>query len=100
MHGKGIYTWPNGKRYVGDYVNDKKEGKGVFTWPDGREYDGEWKNGKQHGVGKYKGSDGTTRVGNWENGKRIKWLGKLDNGGTIITLTEDDKKSEALKSDI
>jgi len=24
MHGKGVYTWKDGRRYDGDYLNDKK----------------------------------------------------------------------------
>ena len=43
--GKGVHTWMDGKKYVGDYVGDKKHGKGIFTWPDGRKYDGDWKEG-------------------------------------------------------
>ena len=47
MHGKGIYTWKDGRRYEGDYFNDKKHGFGVYAWADGRRYEGEWKKGKQ-----------------------------------------------------
>ena len=46
MEGSGIYTWPDGKKYEGEYINDKKEGHGIFFWPDGRKYEGGWKNGK------------------------------------------------------
>jgi len=24
MHGKGVYTWKDGRKYEGDYVDDKK----------------------------------------------------------------------------
>lgn len=24
MHGKGVFTWPNGKKYSGEYVEGKK----------------------------------------------------------------------------
>lgn len=54
--------------------NDKKEGEGVFNWPDGKKYDGEWKNSVQHGVGIYKNSKGETRKGEWKKGKRIRWI--------------------------
>ena len=40
MHGKGKYTWPDGRIYDGEYVNDKKEGEGVYSWSDGRQYSG------------------------------------------------------------
>ncbi len=33
-------------RYIGEFVNDKKEGNGTFYWEDGRKYEGEWRNGK------------------------------------------------------
>jgi hypothetical protein len=46
MHGKGIYTWKDGRKYEGEYKNDKKDGYGEYTWIDGRKYAGQWKNGK------------------------------------------------------
>lgn len=46
MHGQGVFTWADGRKYEGDYYDDKKQGRGVFTWPDGRMYNGEWYNGK------------------------------------------------------
>lgn len=57
MHGKGEFTWPDGKKYVGntfknklgDYQDDKKDGYGEFFWQDGKTYKGYWKDGKQHG---------------------------------------------------
>jgi len=42
MHGKGVFSWADGRKYEGDYFDDKKQGQGIFTWPDGRKYDGEW----------------------------------------------------------
>ena len=30
MHRYGVFTWPDGKKYIGQYVNDKKEGYGEF----------------------------------------------------------------------
>ena len=32
MHGKGIFKWPDGRRYEGSYIDDKKEGQGMFEW--------------------------------------------------------------------
>ena len=29
------------------------DGHGVFTWPDGNKYEGDWKNGKAEGKGIY-----------------------------------------------
>ena len=53
---------------------DKKQGFGIFSWVDGKKYIGEWKNGKQHGRGKFVSERGYEKTGFWENGKRIRWL--------------------------
>ena len=85
MHGKGVYTWADGRRYEGEYVNDKKHGFGVYTYPDGRSYKGEWANGKQHGEGVFITPQGAQKRGVWVDGKRSHWI---DQG-------EDDGKYEA-----
>jgi len=46
MHGKGSFRWADGRKYVGEYINDLKEGYGEFMWPDGKCYRGEWFAGK------------------------------------------------------
>ena len=42
MNGKGETIWPDGKRYLGGYLEDRKHGYGVFTWENGKRYEGEW----------------------------------------------------------
>jgi hypothetical protein len=46
MHGRGVFTWPDGRKYEGGYLEDKKHGTGTFTWPDGKQYEGSWENGR------------------------------------------------------
>jgi hypothetical protein len=46
MHGRGVYSWKDGRRYEGQYLKDKKHGFGIYHWADGRRYEGMWKNGK------------------------------------------------------
>ena len=38
--------WLDGQKYVGELMDGERNGKGIFTWPDGSKYDGNWKNGK------------------------------------------------------
>jgi len=38
--------WADGRKYEGEYVNDKKHGYGIYTYPDGRSYKGQWASGK------------------------------------------------------
>ncbi|MDM8355875.1 MORN repeat-containing protein [Pandoraea communis] len=58
--GVGIYTWANGNRYVGPFVNDERTGKGKFYWINGDYYEGDFIAGKRTGKGVYV----------WANGKR------------------------------
>ncbi len=37
-------TWPDGKKYVGEFKNDTMDGQGTMTWPDGSIEKGLWKN--------------------------------------------------------
>jgi hypothetical protein len=40
MDGIGIYSWQDGRKYVGEYRDDKKHGYGSYSWSDGRLYEG------------------------------------------------------------
>jgi hypothetical protein len=75
MDGYGVLKWRDGKKYEGNFVNDKREGQGTFMWADGRKYIGEWKAGKQHGIGTYISKDGVQRRGQWVNGRKQAWFG-------------------------
>jgi hypothetical protein len=32
MDGEGVFVWPDGRKYHGQYRDDKKEGYGIFEW--------------------------------------------------------------------
>jgi hypothetical protein len=74
MHGKGVYSWKDGRKYEGEYKFDKKDGYGIYAWldslitdlsfrADGRKYEGNWKDGKQHGLAKYVELKGSFKIG-------------------------------------
>jgi hypothetical protein len=81
MDGEGVFVWPDGRKYHGQYKDDKKEGYGVFEWyltcnfrNDGRKYKGMWKNGKQHGEGEFwHPKENSWKRGIWNDGKRVRW---------------------------
>ena len=51
MHGKGVYSWPDGKCYEGSYKQGHRHGQGKLTRPSGNWYSGGWADGKEHGEG-------------------------------------------------
>ena len=69
-HGKGTYFYINGDKYVGEFVDYKKEGKGIFTWANGDSYCGQWENDEYHGEGILK-KDGIIKDGYWDKGEFI-----------------------------
>jgi len=84
MDGVGCYQWSDGRRYEGEYKEDKKHGFGIYQWADGRVYIGFWCRGKQHGLGTYKTPEAQSlRYGLWEDGKRIAWF---DDENTIQAI--------------
>ena len=46
MNGRGVFTWSDGRKYIGEYLEDKKHGYGIFEWSDGIKYMGSWEDGK------------------------------------------------------
>jgi hypothetical protein len=50
---------------------DCTNGQGTFTYVDGSKYVGEFIDGKQHGQGTYTGTDGTVEKGIWKDGELV-----------------------------
>ena len=68
-HGKGIFFWPGGVRYEGDFVNGVIEGYGRKTYIDGY-YEGEFHNNLRHGHGKNVQDDGVVVEGIFKEDKQ------------------------------
>ena len=71
-----MYTWPDGKKFEGEWLNNNMHGKGKYVWADGRSYEGSYEQDKKHGFGTYIWvkniifqADGRKYIGNWINGK-------------------------------
>ena len=67
--GQGTLTFPDGKKYVGEFKDGKRNGQGTFTWPSGTKYVGEFKDGKMHGKGILTSPDGKKYVGEFKDNK-------------------------------
>lgn len=38
MEGKGLYIWPDSRRYEGEWLNGERTGMGIFTQVNGEKY--------------------------------------------------------------
>jgi hypothetical protein len=69
-NGKGKLLFPNGDLYIGEWVNSYRQGVGILYMKNGDEYEGGFLYSKFHGVGKYKYVSGDTYQGNWKLGSQ------------------------------
>ena len=51
FHGKGTYTWDDGKKYQGEWDLGSESGYGTLVKPNGDKYEGEWAHGLPNGQG-------------------------------------------------
>lgn len=68
-NGTGIFTWDNGDRYEGSFVDGARTGYGVFAWADGKRYEGDFKDDAREGIGKLTWADGSFYEGDFLNGQ-------------------------------
>ena len=71
-NGKGTLVIFDTYKYVGEFKNNQKEGKGTLTKQDGSTYVGEFKNDRENGQGTYTYPDGKKLTGLFQNGKLVK----------------------------
>ena len=72
MHGKGLLkSYHDGSEYSGDFKKGKREGYGIYIYPGGDRYEGEWLDNIHHGKGKFtRASDGKTTEGMQKHGRK------------------------------
>ena len=89
----GTVTWPDGKKYVGEFRDDKRSGQGTHTFPSGQKYVGEHRDDKKHGQGTYTFPDGEKYVGAFRDDKMHGQGTQTRPDGSVIHLGlwADDK---------
>jgi hypothetical protein len=68
---QGIHTFPNGDKYIGEFINRKRNGQGTFISANGK-YVGEWKNDRPNGLGILTHADGRIEEGMFQNGNLLR----------------------------
>ena len=69
FNGQGTLTYANGDEYIGEFNDGKISGQGIFEFAFGRKYAGEFKNGKLYGQGTLEYTNGNKYVGEFKNGR-------------------------------
>ncbi|MEZ4932126.1 MAG: caspase family protein [Saprospiraceae bacterium] len=69
--GKGMYAYPDGTKYEGEFKDSKPNGEGVLTYPNEDFYFGYFKDGLKDGKGTFHYADNTKTTGEWRSGEYI-----------------------------
>jgi hypothetical protein len=67
--GTGIYLFPSGAKYIGQFSDGQMNGIGSCYYSDGSKYQGQWVDGYPQGQGVKILADGTEIRGEWLKGK-------------------------------
>ena len=67
-NGIGTNYWPSGESYRGEFIDDKRNGEGIYFYADGSKHEGHWTNDKKNGYGLQTSKDGSIKTGLWEDG--------------------------------
>jgi hypothetical protein len=69
--GQGIYAYPDGSKYEGQFSKGKIHGWGTFYYTSGDKYVGTFKENVANGKGTIFHADGTQTTGEWKDGEYI-----------------------------
>ena len=63
----GTFTYRDGKKYVGEWRDNKRNGQGTITFANGTQYVGEFRDNKLYGQGTLALADGSKYVGEFRD---------------------------------
>jgi hypothetical protein len=88
-NGKGIYIFPSGAAYIGEFVNGQIHGIGVCYYPNKSKYQGNWANRYPEGRGTKISPEGSKWTGDWKKGQPLN-----EQGEVISELFPNEAKNE------
>jgi len=80
---------------------DCQDGRGIFLFPGGSKYIGEWKNGQMNGMGEFISSSGARYSGEWRDGSLWQYIYPSENQSASSSVSGDQKEeAEGIVKDI
>ncbi len=76
-NGTGIYLYPSGAKYIGQFKDSEIHGVGTCHYTDGSKYQGQWKHRYPEGRGTKTFPDGRQWTGQWRKGQPVDEDGNL-----------------------
>ena len=71
-NGQGVFAYPDGSKYEGQFRNGKFEGQGVFYFPNGDRYEGQFKENYPDGQGtRFHAGSNVEEAGEWKQGEFV-----------------------------
>ena len=89
-NGRGIYIYPSGAKYIGDFVNGEIHGIGTCEYTDGSKYQGQWIYRYPEGKGTKTFADGSKVTGLWKKGQAINEEGEILEDILVSKGKDDD----------
>ncbi len=89
-NGEGVFAYPDGSKYEGQFQNSKPDGWGTFSYPNEDRYVGSFKAGLKHGKGTFYYADSTQSTGDWSEGE---YIGNLQIEHGRVGCVEGDCKN-------
>jgi clan AA aspartic protease (TIGR02281 family) len=90
----GTYTYPDGRKYIGEWRNGSRNGHGTMTWPDGAKYVGDWRDDDLNGQGTYTFRDRRKYVGGFRDSRyNGKGAFSYPNGAKYVGEFRDGKEN-------
>ncbi len=93
-NGKGIYIYPSGAAYIGEFKDGLIHGIGVCYYPNGSKYQGNWVKRYPEGRGTKISADGRKWTGQWKKGQ------PLDNDGQVIAELFPNESNNELEANV
>jgi hypothetical protein len=96
--GRGVFVYPSGAKYTGEFKKSEIHGKGVCLYSDGSRYEGDWANRYPDGKGTKFFKDGSKLTGTWKKGVLMDGQEVKANGATLVAKGKQDGDGTTIQS--